>query len=614
NAAAGEFALDAVARTGFDESLGRNPEVISGRLYKPLDTAVPQQFFATSMVLTPLIRGLLGIDVDAPSHRVTIAPHLPPDWDSVAVDNVPVGSDRLSFVVRRTRSRFVLEATRSGADRAPLDVTFSPQLPTGAHAGGRGVTIDATPGDTHATVHATMQQSLQLEIAYDGGWLVVPPRMPPAIGQRSEAPRIISERALDNGLSLDLQGRAGNEYTFRVSSPGRADARNVVIAFPATDADADGYTTRHVTLDRMGNVQDSHQSTASVTRAPFGVLPNGDSVHVFTLTNANGIELRALDYGGIVVSLRTPDRNGKLGDVVLGFDDLAGYERWSPYFGALVGRYANRIAKGRFTLDGTTYHLAINNGPNALHGGIKGFDKVLWNAQPVHDSAGVGIVFTYLSHDGEEGYPGNLNVRVRYTLTDRNEWVIDYHATTDKATPVNLTQHTYWNLAGEGSGDVLHHVVTIDADRYTPVDTTLIPTGALAAVAGTPLDFRSGVPIGARINAPNAQLEAAGGYDHNFVIDRARPDLAHAARVVDPASGRTLDVATTEPGIQFYTGNFLDGSFAGKHGHVYQRRGAFCLETQHFPDSPNQPAFPTTVLRPGQVFESQTVYTFGVTR
>ena len=351
---------------------------------------------------------------------------------------------------------------------------------------------------------------------------------------------------------------------------------------------------------------------ARVSVAPFGVLPSGDSVHVFTLTNARGVELRATDYGGIVLSLRTPDRNGTLGDIVLGYDDLAGYLKDTPYFGALVGRYANRIAKGRFTLDGATYHLAINNGPNALHGGVRGFDKVLWSASPRADAKGASLVLRYTSRDGEEGYPGTLRVRVTYTLTDRNQLAIEYVATTDRATPVNLTQHSYFNLGGDGSGDVLSHVMTIDADHFTPVDSTLIPTGVLQRVDGTPFDFRRGAAIGARIGMADTQLKNGGGYDHNFVIRRSGRGLAHAAHVVEPKSGRTLDVATTEPGLQFYTGNFLDGSNVGKGGHVYRRRNGFCLETQHFPDSPNQPRFPSTILRPGHEYRSRTVYTFGV--
>ncbi|HEV8598998.1 MAG TPA: aldose epimerase family protein [Gemmatimonadales bacterium] len=353
---------------------------------------------------------------------------------------------------------------------------------------------------------------------------------------------------------------------------------------------------------------------ATVVRGSFGALPSGDSVQVFTLTNANGVQLRAIDYGGIVLSLRTPDRLGRLDDIVLGYDRLDGYLAASPYFGALVGRYANRIAGGKFTLDGVTYQLAKNNGPNTLHGGLKGFDKVRWHARPRQDSSGVGVVFRYTSVDGEEGYPGTLSIQVSYTLTDRNELAIDYLAATDKATPVNLTHHSYFNLGGDGSGEVLDHLVTIDADRFLPVDTTLIPTGALSPVAGTPFDFRGGVAIRAHIDEPDQQLKHAGGYDHTFVLNRSGLGLLHAARVVEPKSGRTLDVATTEPGIQFYTGNFLDGSITGKGGHVYRHRNGFCLETQHFPNSPNQPAFPSTILRPGTEYRSRTVYTFGVAK
>ena len=355
-------------------------------------------------------------------------------------------------------------------------------------------------------------------------------------------------------------------------------------------------------------------SGARITRAPFGTLPTGEQVHAFTLTNAHGLEMRVLDYGGIIVSLRTPDRTGQLADIVLGFDDLQGYVKSSPYFGAIAGRYANRIAKGRFTLDGTTYKLAVNNGPNALHGGLKGFDKVVWQAEPSTDSSGVRLVLRYTSADGEEGYPGTLRTTVRYTLSDSNQLVVDYEATTDKPTPVNLTQHTYFNLAGEGSGTVLGHVVTIDADRYVPIDSTSIPTGDLPSVGGTPFDFRKPMPIGARIDQPDPQLKNGNGYDHTFVLNRpqGRSGLVHAAHVTEPTSGRTLDVSTTEPGVQFYTGNFLDGKVVGKNGHAYPRRGGFCLETHHFPDSPNQPQFPSTILRPGDTYRSRTVFAFGV--
>ena len=358
----------------------------------------------------------------------------------------------------------------------------------------------------------------------------------------------------------------------------------------------------------------STPSGGRLTVAPFGTLPTGEQVHVYTMTNANGVEMRVLDYGGIIASLKTPDRSGTLADIVLGFDDVGGYVTSSPYFGAITGRYANRIAKGKFLLDGTTYTLPVNNGPNALHGGIKGFDKVVWNVQPKADSAGLHLVLRYTSKDGEEGYPGTLNATVTYTLTDANQLTIDYEATTDKPTIVNLTNHSYFNLHGEGTGTVLDHVLTLDADRYTPIDSTSIPTGELPPVAGTPFDFRKPTAIGARIDQPDAQLKNGRGYDHNFVLNRpaGATGLVHAAHVVDPTTGRTLDVATTQPGVQFYTGNFLDGSFVGKNGHAYQRRSGFCLETQHYPDSPNKPQFPSTVLRPGQTYRSQTQFAFGV--
>ncbi|HEX5073967.1 MAG TPA: aldose epimerase family protein [Gemmatimonadaceae bacterium] len=355
-------------------------------------------------------------------------------------------------------------------------------------------------------------------------------------------------------------------------------------------------------------------SGARVTRAAYGTLPTGEQVHMFTMRNARGLEMRVIDFGGIIVSLRTPDRAGNLADIVLGMDDLEGYVKSSPYFGAITGRYANRIAKGQFTLDGTTYKLAVNNGPNALHGGLKGFDRVVWQTEPSADSGGARLVMRYTSADGEEGYPGTLHVTVTYTLTERNELAIEYRATTDKPTPINLTNHSYFNLAGEGSGTVLGQVLTINADRYVPVDTTFIPTGELASVAGTPFDFRTPTAIGARIGQPDQQLKNGHGYDHTFVLNRPAGDsgLVHAAHVVDPTSGRTLDVATTEPGVQFYTGNFLDGKVVGKNGHAYPQRGGFCLETHHFPDSPNKPQFPSTILRPGETFHSRTVFTFGI--
>jgi aldose 1-epimerase len=356
--------------------------------------------------------------------------------------------------------------------------------------------------------------------------------------------------------------------------------------------------------------------TREVHRVPFGTTADGKPVELFTLTNARGVEVRLTNYGGIITSLKTPDRSGRFDDIVLGYDSLNGYLHNSPYFGAIVGRYGNRIAKGRFTLDGTTYRLAVNNGPNSLHGGIRGFDKVVWTAEPFRSNGIEGVVLEYTSADGEEGYPGTLRARVTYTLTDDNRLIVDYQATSDKPTPVNLTQHSYWNLAGDGSRDILAHVLTINADSMTPVDTTLIPTGEISTVAGTPFDFRTPMPIGARIDQrQNTQIRYGGGYDHNFVLNRggaAVDSLVHAAHVAEPSTGRTLDIFTTEPGIQFYSGNFLDGTITGKAGHIYKYRYGLALETQHYPDSPNHPNFPSTILRPGQQYRSRTVFAFGV--
>jgi aldose 1-epimerase len=363
-------------------------------------------------------------------------------------------------------------------------------------------------------------------------------------------------------------------------------------------------------VDQAAGARPAVGKGSGVTSAPFGKTQDGKPVTVFTMTNANGMRVRAMTYGAIIVSIEVPDRSGALGDVTLGYDTADGYLKDTSFIGAVVGRYGNRIAKGRFTLDGKTYQLATNNAPNHLHGGTKGYDKVLWEGAPL--KTGVGVVFTRTSPDGEEAYPGTLKAGVTYTLTDKNELIVDYHATTDKATPVNLTQHSYFNLAGEGSGDILGHELTIDADRYTPVDATLIPTGELAPVQGTPFDFRKPTAIGARIGDSNEQLKFGKGYDHNWVLNRKGAGLQHAARLADPKSGRTLDIATTEPGLQFYSGNFLDGTIKGKHGHVYNFRGALCLETQHFPDSPNQPKFPSTILKPGQTYTSKTVFAFGV--
>ncbi|NGO40362.1 galactose mutarotase [Limisphaera ngatamarikiensis] len=350
---------------------------------------------------------------------------------------------------------------------------------------------------------------------------------------------------------------------------------------------------------------------ASITRAPFGVTRDGQPVEVFTLRNANGVEARIINYGGTVLSLKVPDRNGQFGDVVLGFDTLAEYEQKSPYFGCLIGRYGNRIAGGRFTLNGVTYQLATNDGPNHLHGGIKGFDKRVWKVERAEVTPqGPQLVLSYLSPDGEEGYPGNLHVTATYTLTKDNGLRLDYRATTDKDTIVNLTQHSYFNLAGHG--DILGHVVYLNADRFTPVDATLIPTGELRPVEGTPFDFRKPTAIGARIQQDDEQLRYGRGYDHNWVINKKPGELALHARVVEPTTGRVLEVLSTEPGLQFYSGNFLDGTLKGKYGQVYAHRSGFCMEPQHFPDSPNKPHFPSVVLKPGQEYRNTIIYRFSV--
>ena len=354
------------------------------------------------------------------------------------------------------------------------------------------------------------------------------------------------------------------------------------------------------------------QQGATVTVTPFGRTPGGEAVELYTLTNARGMQVRAMTYGAIIQAIRVPDRSGHPEDVTLGHDSLQGYLEASPYFGAVVGRYANRIARGRFTLEGRTYRLATNNGPNHLHGGLKGYDKVVWRARSFQRGDTTGVRFEHTSPDGDEGYPGAVRIAVTYSLLPGNELAVEYQATSDRPTPVNLSQHTYFNLAGEGSGDILQHVLTINADRYTPVDTTLIPTGELASVSRTPFDFRKATPIGARIRQPDPQLQRGRGYDHNFVLSRTEPGLFPAVRVLEPKSGRTLDISTTEPGLQFYSGNFLDGSITGKAGHVYGFRSGLVLETQHFPDSPNQSRFPSTILRPGEEYRSRTVFSFGV--
>ena len=354
----------------------------------------------------------------------------------------------------------------------------------------------------------------------------------------------------------------------------------------------------------------AQSSKPGVEQKPFGTH-DGRPITLYKLTNSHGVEVDAMNYGGIIVSIRVPDRKGELADIVLGHETLEGYIPNPPYLGAIVGRYANRIANGTFTLDGKTYTLPKNDGPNTLHGGVdRTFNKVVWDGEPLKGKT--GVAFSYLSKDGEEGFPGNLKVKVTYTLTDGNALLVDYEATTDKATPINLSQHSYFNLKGEGNGDILDHEIMINADRFTPVDKNLIPTGELRPVKGTPFDFTKPEKIGARIDDNYEQLVLGHGYDHNFVLN-SKPEQngeVLAARAYDPSSGRALEVWTTQPAVQFYTGNFLDGSVTGKKGHVYKRRYAFCLETQHYPDSPNHPAFPTTILKPGETFHSKTVFKF----
>jgi len=352
----------------------------------------------------------------------------------------------------------------------------------------------------------------------------------------------------------------------------------------------------------------SHE-TPRRTRAPFGTV-DGKEVFLYTLRNRSGMEARITNYGGIVVSLLVPDKAGTPGDVVLGYDSLSSYLKATPYFGAIVGRYGNRIGKARFTLDGKEYVLNANDGPNTLHGGARGFDKVVWEADETTPATEPSLSLSYLSRDGEEGYPGALRAAVVYTLTDSNELRIDYAATTDRPTVLNLTHHSYFNLAGAGSGDILSHELMLNADRFTPIDSGLITTGELRSVEGTPMDFRVPTAIGVRIGASDEQLRFGRGYDHNWVLNRTGAGLSLAARVFERTSGRAIEVWTTEPGIQFYSGNFLDGTNVGKGGKAYAYRTGLCLETQHFPDSPNKPSFPSTVLRPGEKFASTTVYKF----
>ncbi|MFC9165106.1 aldose epimerase family protein [Streptomyces fungicidicus] len=361
----------------------------------------------------------------------------------------------------------------------------------------------------------------------------------------------------------------------------------------------------------LGGTAHAAHGPGKPVRSLFGRLADGTKVHSWSLANG-GTRMKVLSYGGVVQSLEIPDRRGRYANVSLGFDTVAEYVASSPYFGALIGRYGNRIDQGRFTLDGTPYQLSVNDGENSLHGGSQGFDKRVWDVEPFTRGSDVGLYLYYTSVDGEMGYPGTLRTKVTYTLTRNGDWRVDYEATTDRATVVNLTSHVYWNLAGEGSGSVYDHELSIAASRYTPVDPGLIPTGELARVAATPFDFRRAKPVGRDIRTAHQQVLYGQGFDHNWVLDKgvtSRPEQVALLR--DPSSGRTLRIATNEPGLQFYSGNFLDGTLVGSGGRVYRQGDGLCLETQHFPDSPNRPSFPSTVLRPGQTYRTTTVHSFG---
>lgn len=391
--------------------------------------------------------------------------------------------------------------------------------------------------------------------------------------------------------------------------------RNQAILGIAVRVGVVALVTATTTAGALGATPSTAALPSSISKDFFGTTPGGERVDRYTLSNGR-MRVRILTYGGILQTIEVPDRRGRLGNVTLGFDNLADYVARSPYFGCITGRYANRIALGRFTLDGTTYQLPINNDPNSLHGGDVGFDKHVWAAAEIRDRHSVGLRLTFTSPDGDQGYPGTLRSTVTYTLTRDNEIKMDYRATTDKPTVVNLTNHAYFNLNGEGTGSIEDHKLRLNAKRYTPVDATLIPTGAIDPVAGTPMDFTRSTAIGERIRDGFPQLVIGRGYDHNYVLDRRDPTyrkLELAAQVADPDSGRQLTITTTEPGIQFYSGNFLDGTLVGTSGRMYRQGDGFALETQHYPDSPNQPAFPSTVLRPGQVYQTTTIYQFGTT-
>ncbi|MGH2270916.1 aldose epimerase family protein [Anaerohalosphaeraceae bacterium U12dextr] len=353
----------------------------------------------------------------------------------------------------------------------------------------------------------------------------------------------------------------------------------------------------------------SQKGQAMIEKKPFGQV-DGQNVDLYVLTNANGLKASITNYGGIMTSLIVPDKNGKMEDILLGYDNVAAYVKETPYFNALIGRYGNRIGKAKFTLDGKTYTLAANDKENSLHGGVKGFDKVIWTAEGIQTDHGVGVKLAYLSKDMEEGYPGNLLVNVTYMLTNNNELIIEYRAMTDKATVCNLTNHNYYNLTGNAKDSILNHVLMINADKFTPVDAGLIPTGELRPVKGTPMDFTKPSVIGARVNDADEQIKFGGGYDHNWVLNKKGGEMSLAATLYEPTSGRVMEVWTEEPGVQFYSGNFLNGTITGKGGVVYKQRWGMCLETQHFPDSPNKPHFPTTTLRPGELYQTKTVHKF----
>lgn len=379
--------------------------------------------------------------------------------------------------------------------------------------------------------------------------------------------------------------------------------RNGLIALSLAAGLAVGLTAS--AADRPTADKKPKKMKATVEKSVYGKMPDGTVIDLYTLKNANGLVAKIITYGAIVTELHVPDRTGQIEDVVLGFDSLEDYLGEHPYFGSTIGRYANRIAKGKFTLEGKDYTLALNNGPNHLHGGIKGFNRVVWNAEPVKRSRAAAVRMTYLSPDGEEGYPGNLSVEVVFALTDKNELQIDYTAKTDKATPINLTHHGYFNLATEGT--ILDHVMLIDADFFTPVDDTLIPTGEIQSVKGTPMDFTKPTRIGDRVDQVGKNPT---GYDHNYVLNSSGKKLAFALRVREPKTGRIMELYTTEPGLQFYTGNFLDGSIKGKDGTVYQKHAGFCVEADHFPDSPNRPNFPSVILQPGKTYKQTTIHKF----